>query len=36
MIISDNVKKMLEEKEQIKKDSVPRLQVKQGKFWVEF
>jgi len=36
MIISDNVKKILEEKEQIKKDSVPRLQVKQGKFWVEF
>ena len=36
MIISDNVKKILEEKEQIKKDSVPRLQVEQGKFWVEF
>ncbi len=36
MIIPDNVKKMLEEKEQIKKDSVPTLQVKQGKFWVTF
>ena len=36
IIISENIKKTLEEKEQIKKNSVPTLQVKHGKFFVEF
>ncbi len=36
IIISENIKKTLEEKEQIKKNSVPTLQVKYGKFFVEF
>ena len=34
--ISEKVQKVLNEKNQIKKDSVPKLQVKQGKFYVHF
>ena len=34
--ISEKVSKVLEEKKQIKKDSVPRFQIKQGKYFVEF
>lgn len=34
--ISENIQKILEEKKKIKKDSVPRFQIKQGKYYVEF
>ena len=36
IIIPENIQKDLNEKEKLKKDQIPRLQIKQGKFFVKF